>query len=430
LGVSGFVGYRLIRQRRILSRQHAHMIGERFHLESDPLIQREKGAIYAEMRAIICSAQSDLETLVTQLQAVLARFRQEQDRLGRRLQELTLPGPSRSAVDVGIAEHFFEAAVPDIEQLVGSLAQSDSLVADWLVRCIETPDSFRSWFYDHVGQFGARCLEQTVGEFSVVDALTSNGTRLESVVERLFERAYPLWNYDPRFLRRAKTQRMTFIGANTQESSWPMLSELVGDAQPEAIVHHTDDPSALIVMAIHRGVPLFALRRIGQYRTHYAEALWRGKLPIHTTNNLALATDLVPMRRRPRVIPATLFSTGLALNVIHRDPDGRYVAPRGQGKTIRLSANKERSVALMGMDGPTCRQVQRRLDALVAQQGKAAIGARLEQYTTDASDLADWEIKGIVEFGRSYERENGNLTSEKASRSQPSKATKSLERAP
>lgn len=70
-----------------------------------------------------------------------------------------------------------------------------------------------------------------------------------------------------------------------------------------------------------------------------------------------------------------------------------YVASRGQGKTIRLSTPKVRSVALMGIDQPVYREVQRRLDALVVQRGAEAIGARIEEYATDVPGLADWESR-------------------------------------
>jgi hypothetical protein len=402
LGVSGFVGLRLIYQRRTLARQHADMVRERFFLESNPLIRRKIGEIYGETREIVALTQSGLETLVGRLQGVRAGFERDANRHARRLEELARPGPSRSAIDSGIAEHFYSAVIPEAQQLLPSLAQSAGPIEDWFARCVESPDSFELWVYDRISHFGMQYLGQNVGQFTVVDALTRNGTRLEPMMERMFERAYPLWNYDPRYLRRAKTQRLTFVGADTQESSWPTLGGFVAEVQPEAILHHTGDASALLVLSIHQGVPLFALRRIEQYRSHYAEALWRGKLPLHTTCNLALAADLIPMRRRPRDMPATLFSVGLALDIVRRDPDGRYVAPRGEGKTIRLGTHKVRSVALMGMDGPTCREVQRCLDDLVAEKGKEAIGARLEQYATDASDLADWEVKGIVAFGRTH----------------------------
>jgi hypothetical protein len=181
----------------------------------------------------------------------------------------------------------------------------------------------------------------------------------------------------------------------------------------------------LTILSVHLGVPLFALRRIGQYRTHYAEALWRGKLPLHTTNALALCGDLVPIRRL-KTHPATLFATGLALGVIRPDLDGRYIAPRGASKTIRLSAHKERSAALMGMDAATCREVARQVEALVAREGVEAVRARLDAYATDAPGLADWEVKGIVAFCGTDEQEDETPAPAKAPPPKVSDATKPL----
>jgi hypothetical protein len=407
LGVSAFVAYRLLRQKRTLAEQHVDMVRERFRLESAPVVHRELGEIYLEAQRTIDQTRAELEALTAQLQEVGERFAREEETYAHYMEALTLPGPSRSAVSAEIAEHLYRASVPDVPSLFPSLAESAGTVAEWLARCTESAEAFEPWLYEQVSRFGADHVTQRVDQFTITDALTSNGSRLEPVMERLFDRAHPLWNYDPRFLRRAKTERMTFVGIDATESSWSWLNELAAEAESDIILHNSDDPSALIVMTVHQGVPLFALRRIGQYRNHYAEALWRGTLPVHTTNKLALADDLVPIRRRPLLRPPALFSTGLALAIIRRDPDGRYVAPRAGGKTIRLSAQKERAVALMGMDGPTCREVQRRLDAMVSAEGTKAIDARLEEYATDVPGLADWEVRGIVEFGRVYATNGG-----------------------
>jgi hypothetical protein len=151
-------------------------------------------------------------------------------------------------------------------------------------------------------------------------------------------------------------------------------------------------------------VPLFALRRIGQYRSHYAEMLWRGKLPIHTTNKLALTGDLIPMRRL-KTHATTLFAVGLALGLVQRERTGRYIAPRGNHRSIRLSTQKERSAALMSMDASTCREVERRLNRLLAQEGPTTLRTRLENYTVNAPNLADWEISNIQNFSRGIPEE-------------------------
>ena len=67
LGVSGFASYRLFRQRRLLGRQHAHMVSERFHLESDPTIQHEMEHIYAATQKRVAQSRSNLQALVDQV---------------------------------------------------------------------------------------------------------------------------------------------------------------------------------------------------------------------------------------------------------------------------------------------------------------------------------------------------------------------------
>jgi hypothetical protein len=269
-----------------------------------------------------------------------------------------------------------------------------------LARSTELDERFGVWLDEQITSLCALHLDESVRRFTIAEALTHRQASLEGLVQGLIENARPLWNYDPRFLRRAVTQRLTFVGVDTDSPAWGDVARLLAKACPNAIVHNTDDSSTLTVLNIHLGVPLFALRRIGQYRGHYAEMLWRGRLPVHATGKLILASDLVPIRRL-KTHASTLFAVGLALGLVQRERGGRYLAPRANNKSIRLSAQKERSAALMGMDAATCRELERRIEHLLERDGAQAIQARLEEYTDSASELADWELTRIVGFGQS-----------------------------
>jgi hypothetical protein len=155
-------------------------------------------------------------------------------------------------------------------------------------------------------------------------------------------------------------------------------------------------------------MPLFALRRLREYRTHYAAMLQHSKLPIHITHELALAKDLLTTQPRKQLAPATLFATGLALSLVGQDPDGRYIAPRARDASVRLSVNKVRAVALLGMYGTACKELQTRLDALISSKGLAAIHSILDEYTAVVPDLEDWEVKRILDFCRTYRLEAEN----------------------
>jgi hypothetical protein len=158
----------------------------------------------------------------------------------------------------------------------------------------------------------------------------------------------------------------------------------------------------MVVLRIHRGLPLFALRRIGEYRAHYAEMLWHSKLPVHTMRTFALTDDLIPVRKQLKLPTVMLFAVGLALGTIGRDSSGRYIAPRAREQAIRLSAHKERSVGLLSISMAARREVQRQLDILLAKKGEQAIRTILDEYMTVMPNLEDWEVKSILDFAKEY----------------------------
>jgi hypothetical protein len=376
------------------------MVSERAALESRPAIYREIGAVYDALEAVVAQAASELAALAEHLEAARARCQEQKDAHLDSLLALTRPGLFQSVIDQEMTEVFYARSVPQLERVALTLLQQAGPLSDWLARSTELEDEFGPWVDEQMASMCALHLDKHVRSFTVSEALTHHERDVDRLIQSLVESAQPLWNYDPRWLRRAKTQRLTFVGADASSPAWIDVAQPLAQVRPGAIVHNTEDGSTLTVLNIHLGVPLFALRRIGQYRSHYAEMLWRGKLPIHTIDKLTLAADLIPIRRlKTRAV--TLFAVGLALGVIQRRSNGRYVAPRGKGKTIRLSTQKERSAALIGMDAATCREVERRLVGLLEREGRQAMRARLDEYTMTTSDLADWEISNILVYSQS-----------------------------
>jgi hypothetical protein len=402
--VSWFVVSRLLRQRRKLCEQHIAMIRQRVTLESRPSVHREIGAIYDTTLTAIDQADSELSVLSDQLEDAQARCQaQEDDRL-RALLERTRPGPFQSVIDQEMAEAFYARAVPNLERSTTTLIEKGGPLSRWLKESLELGDGFAGWVDEQIASLSALHLDKSVRRLTISDALTHRQDDIQRLTQALIESAQPMWNYDPRLLGRVSTQRLTFVSVDADSPAWTEVAHSLAKVCPDAIIHNTDDSSTLTILNIHLGVPLFALRRIGQYRGHYAELLWRGKLPVHTTNKLTLASDLIPMRRLEMQVH-TLFAVGLALGVVQREPSGRYVAPRGDSKTIRLSTQKERSAALMGMDAATCREVERRLRHILDQEGGKALRDRLRKYASTAPGLTDWEIAQIARFGQKHAQE-------------------------
>ena len=404
-GVLGFVVYRLVWQKYLVSEQQVRQIRERFELESQPLIHRAMSAVYGAAEEAILQAKRDLDDRADQLQAVSARFQARAKEHAHTLEGLASSVPLRSAVHLERAERFYQRSVPDLDSLIAALLQQIGRISDWQAQCSMAGQPLVSWLEEQIWRFGTRYMEQRWEEYGVIDSLTyrASESEIRQALERMFEHARPMWNCDLRFLRRAKTQRLAFIGVDTDGSGWSKLVGPVSKIQPGVIPIDIADPHTMVILNMHWGMPLFALRRIGEYRIHYADMLWHSKLPVHTTRTLALVDDLIPTRRRPRFATSSLFAIGLAVGIIRRDPDGRYVAPRDKRRSIRLSTQKERSVALMGLDAAARGEVQRQLGALVAVEGWRAVRTIVDEYVDVVPDLEDWEVKGILDFGRAYE---------------------------
>jgi hypothetical protein len=405
LGTVGLVVYLVVRQKRQAADKHMQMVRERFRLESRPLATQAMSAIYESAQTAIDQARQELDILVDQLRSVSARFQEVEVAKEGELQALAAPGPFRSVLDVD--------RVPDLVQLdpdlgIEALTQQMGPVSGWLDRCVETDRPLAAVLHQQIAQAGAAYVRSNLGRLKAVDALV-HGTpdELQQSMERMFAYAQPLWNVDEGRLRRGKTQRLSFFAADTSTATWSSLVAPLARVCPDLIPVDTEEPSLAVAMNVHLGIPLFALRRIDQYRNHYAEWLWRGRPSLHTTEALSLAPDLLPMRRPPAISPAALFAGGLALGIVARDPDGRYVAPRENGRSIRLGKRKTDSVALMAMEGPACRKVARQIETVIAARGAPAIRALLDEYTTGAPGLEDWEVKGILELGRAYDLQNG-----------------------
>lgn len=404
-GATGAIAYRLARQRHRVRDLYARQVQERFGLECRPLILHAMRDVYSAIEEGIAQTRSEVDALAGQLRQMAQHWQWDTGEKARALGELSRPGPIRSAVDLMHAERFFRESTADLGVLIADLVQQIGTVPTWQTRASEAQQPLAVWLGEQIARFGLATMQQRVRQYRVADALLGEqlGTEAENAIDWLLEHAHPLWNYDPRTVQQAKTQHLTLVGADTQGASWSTLGTYLAQAYPEVIPIDTGSPHQIVTLSVHRGLPLYALRRIREYRLHYAEMLWRSRLPLHTTSAFALVDDLLPIRPRVSLDITTLFAAGLALGILQRDAQGRHIAPRGDGRTIRLSTRKERSAALLGLDASACREVQRRLDALIAAQGQQPMRAALDEYLDLTTGLEDWEIQGILSFLRRYD---------------------------
>ncbi len=407
VGVVIYLAYHLSRTRRQVVRQHQAMIRERFDLEAGPLYARALRAVCSMFQEALDRTAADLESLDRAVQTVAARAAEEAEKAVRALEELAAPGPIRSVLGRRQRDRIAARLDGRRPAFVERAQQELAPVDRWQRQAQAAGQALAEWLGERLCGAARAFLGDWLGQFSLFDLLaeTAPGMALDRDLQRMLDSARPLWSYDPRVLRRAKTERMTLVGSDVSASGWErvMASLRSNAAQPVAV--DTGDPGALLLLRVHRGMPAFALRRIGEYRAHYAEMLWHSKLPLHTTRAARLEDDLYPRQRGTRQPAVILFAGGLAMGIVRRGADGRYRAPRPSGESIALSRHKDRSVALLGMDGAACRAVQRQLDGLLTGTNKDAASAALDEYVTSIADLEDWEVEAILALQRAYDLE-------------------------
>ncbi len=411
LGVMGFVAQRVIRQRRLVADQHKGMIRERFELESKPLFTRAIRAVYGATHEAIDQAERDVEPLVSELNAVSSHFELRAKQNAYQLRQLARPGPFRSSAGDEQIQQLFATISTEVDRFIEASIHEIGSLADWYARGSDSDAPLSASLSNELSDAASKYLEHHLDRLNVLDIMTQNTSAadLQQNLQRMFESARPLWNYDPRILRRAKTQRMTLVGADTESPGWAKMVGPLSRVRPDTIAFDTRDPFTMVVLCVHRGLPLFALRRMNEYRAHYAEMIWHSRLPLHTTHEFSLAEDLVPVQRRLRKLSVpTLFAVGLALGSIGRDASGRHLAPRPRDQSIRLSTQKERSVALLSMDAPACRELERQFGILLKAKGRRAVSTILDEYMTVMPNLADWEVQGIVQFSRAFRLDQEN----------------------
>ena len=405
IGALGLIAYRLIRQRHRVIELYAYQVRERFELECRPIILRAMRDTYTATEEAIADAKTQLDTLKDQIRQTAQRWQEDTSEKARALSGLSTPGPIRSAVDLPQAERLYQASIVDLDTLIASLVQRIGTPYQWQAHADEAQQPLGIWLGEQIARFGMGYFQKHAEQYQVADALLGGGAEAaaENALAWLLDHAHPWWNYDPAVVRRARTQHLTLIGTDTRGEGWSTLSAQLTQYHPGVVPIDTGDPHRTVALSVHRGLPLYALRRIREYRLHYAEMLWRSRLPLHSTTAFALVDDLLPAQSRSGLGATTLFAAGLALKIVQPDAQGRYIAPRGDGRTIRLSTQKERSAALLGLDAAACREVQSQLDALVVARGPQTVRTAMDEYLDLATGLEAWEIQGILSFLRRYD---------------------------
>nr|HPL29482.1 tubulin-like doman-containing protein [Anaerolineae bacterium] len=220
----------------------------------------------------------------------------------------------------------------------------------------------------------------------------------EVLIRGILDNAAPLWTYDPFSLGQAhKPPEQTLVGLEAPDAS--ELGPQFAKVNPMIRCEATNDPHSLIVTTLRRGLPLFALRRMGQFSRHYLNAVKGQSLPLHIEDEMALVPDVMYQEHSDVALDApTAFSVGAATGLVMQRDDGVYAVTDTKGKEIaELSTERLDSVILLGADGRLLYTLTGLVQAHVSEKGTADATAELKDYLAQA-EIDAWEETCITRY--------------------------------
>lgn len=234
----------------------------------------------------------------------------------------------------------------------------------------------------------------------------NNPSDLVRRVRELQDKAAPLWLYDQFALGDATlAEARTFVGADA-----PSTSELCNQFQrmdAQTIFETTNDSYNITVTRVRRGMPLFGLRRMEEFRTHYLNHVIAGRETLHTQDEYALMPDLSPLRgQEPQLDAGATVAVGRALQILTQNPlTGKYgpmMPGSGESKKwqFELSADLVDCAILLASDREKLQCIANAIDERVAREGVPEIIEELGKYKEETTPLTRWEINQIEDFVR------------------------------
>lgn len=212
------------------------------------------------------------------------------------------------------------------------------------------------------------------------------------------DKAAPLWTYDQFSLGQTHaTDDRTFVGLEDLDSS--EIKKSLENLNPATVFATTGDPYSIIVSSVRRNMPLFALRRMSEFRQHYLSAVTRLTPPLHVDDDMALSRDLAATSvERTDIDAIQAFAVGRAFGFVIQRNDGTYgVLSNTRAGMSWLCPDAIRSVILLGADEKLWLHLAGLIEARVAEEGIVQSSAVLNGFLGQAT-VANWERSHIERF--------------------------------
>ncbi len=378
--------------------RYVTLLNDRFQTELSLSLVQRAGELYPEVEALADAELARLNDFASDLHTLVRAFK---SRLNTT--------PLCSDVDFALQRSVLtpEIVEESYVRVLGPGGAEARLAA--LLEAIGTLDQWRQYEPEELEaailSYGERVFAPMYDldvETLLAQQMTSQ-TQTETLIRGLLDKAAPLWSYDSFSLGQSDTlATQTLVGLELPSAS--QLRPHFARVSPTIMFEATADPHSLIVTTLRSGLPLFALRRMGELAQCYINAVRSHALPLHIDDEMALVPDLRPRGpKQPTMEAPTAFALGVSLGMISQRDDGVYAVHNARGKEIgALASERVDSAILLGADDKLLATVANRIQAIVSEKGATDAAARLEAYLAKAEYEA-WEetcIRHYVELLR------------------------------
>lgn len=373
--------------------QYVTYLQTRFETELSLMLAQAARTLYADVASVAERKLSQLEHFSGMLHQLARAYR-------RRAEQTPLTGNIDFSLQRSVLS---EASVEALYQRYAG--QNDSEAHAYAL--VEKAGALDRWLEWRNEEVDLAILEYGASVFAPmrelrVEALAREQPDLDRAARELNDRAAPLCAFNVYHAGQAPvSSAQTFVGLESADQS--ELRELFERINPTAIFESTGDRFAITVTSARRGMPLFGLLRLSDFRRNYFDALRRRVEPLHLDDEMALTPDLNAMSTAgpgcAQTDPGSVFAIGMAFGLIARDggPDSVYIARDDNGNEIaRLASERLESAVLLGADD----KLLSRLDGFIQERLASKSAGELARDLTShlqRADVSAWERRRVEE---------------------------------
>ncbi|HEY9077703.1 MAG TPA: tubulin-like doman-containing protein [Anaerolineaceae bacterium] len=384
MGGAVYAGYRAISGVNEVRDRYITHLNDRFEMELKQALVQEACGLYPE---IIQVANAELDRL-NEFSECLQRLSREYK---IRLNKINLTG------EMGFSLQRSVLTMDTVDKLYREYIGTGGAQAH-LTPLVESVGAISKWRRKSIEEINAQLMTYARGVFKQVDDLRAEDllvaqsptlAQLEARVREFQDKAAPLWSPDTYSLGMTTSLADKFFYI-AEGNATGDLRRRFGQATVSTAFETFVERHSLIISMVKRGMPLFGLKRMEQFRRGYLDTVRAGNRILHLEDELAVGQDLKPSTVLDMDAP-TAFSLGCVLDFIRIRDDSVYtVKIKGVKNPYPLSNRRVYSVVLLENDHKLHQSLVEEINEKVASLGVKEVAELLETHL-ESGKVSGWE---------------------------------------